>query len=318
MGLYDRDYYRENPGGFFDSLGRQGKTVWWLIVITCFTFLVQIVTKDMKPGGVDELARYDYRLVMQGEVWRLFTPIFLSDSLLRLALLHLVLNMLVLYWAGSQLEDYLGSREFLLFYLLAGTAAGIICFLTQLAGIFPHGQLIDDGVLCNSAPITAVLVFFAFRNPHQQILVMFVLPVPIWFAVVGYIALDTLGSGGVIPGLRLVMHLVGGAIGLIYFKTGVRLLSWTPSLPARHRAPKLRIVPRPDRERPVDEDEEEEEVVGAAVEMPSRGAENSDENFEARVDRVLEKVSKFGQESLTSEERELLFRASDVYKKRRK
>ena len=63
--------------------------------------------------------------------------------------------------------------------------------------------------------------------------------------------------------------------------------------------------------------EDAPEPVTASVEAPPR-AEASDEPFEVKVDRVLAKVSQHGQESLTAEEREILFRAGEVYKKRRK
>src|SRR5205807_6334426 len=98
-----------------------------------------------------------------------------------------------------------------------------------------------------------------------------------------------------------------------------RLAALIPSRAARvqaqHRAaPRLRVV-KPDEP----EDREiEAEPVPATVQAPARTAGAPDEQLEARVDRLLEKVSKHGQESLTPEERELLFRASELYKSRRK
>jgi hypothetical protein len=73
------------------------------------------------------------------------------------------------------------------------------------------------------------------------------------------------------------------------------------------------VVPPPEPEEP-----ETPEPVGAAVENQPRPKEAADENLEAKVDQVLAKVSKYGQESLTPEEREILFKASELYKKRRK
>ena len=43
MGIQDRDYYREGSGRFIDAWGRQGATV-WLVVITCVVFFVQCFT----------------------------------------------------------------------------------------------------------------------------------------------------------------------------------------------------------------------------------------------------------------------------------
>jgi hypothetical protein len=65
------------------------------------------------------------------------------------------------------------------------------------------------------------------------------------------------------------------------------------------------------------DDTDTPEPVGAAIESRPRPREGNDE-IESKVDAVLAKVSKLGQESLTPEEREILFKASELYKKRRK
>jgi hypothetical protein len=111
-----------------------------------------------------------------------------------------------------------------------------------------------------------------------------------------------------------LVHLGGVLFGLLYYQWGGRLTALLPGLPARARStPRLRVLPQ------VDEDTDEQvEPVRAAVEPPSRAADSGEEPFEVKVDRVLDKVSRLGQESLTSEERELLFRASEHYKNRRK
>jgi len=112
MGIQDRDYYREGPS-FLDRVGQQGAVV-WLVAITCGVFFGQMLTGLLKSPIV-EAGVYDPNLILQGEVWRLFTPIFLHGGLW-----HLFFNMFALYWAGQRLEELYGSFEFVLFYLLAG------------------------------------------------------------------------------------------------------------------------------------------------------------------------------------------------------
>ncbi len=51
--------------------------------------------------------------------------------------------------------------------------------------------------------------------------------------------------------------------------------------------------------------------------VPAPPREDVDEHLEAKLDAVLEKVARYGQDSLTDSERQILFRASEVYKKRR-
>lgn len=138
--------------------------------------------------------------------------------------------------------------------------------------------------------------------------------------VVIFVALDTLGAFGARlrdQPIAYVVHLGGALFGLLYYRMGWQITALLPRRTARaytRSAPRLRVVP-PDS----DEPDDSREPVPAAVETPPRPTSGAgDEPFETKVDRVLDKVSRYGQESLSEEEREILFRASEVYKKRRK
>lgn len=300
MGIHDRDYYRDSGRGMFDAWGRQGVTV-WLIVITAVAGVAQLATRNLPGGGLEGALIYDPEEVLAGQVWRLLGYAFLHGGLL-----HLVFNMLVLYWAGSRLEARYGGTEFLLFYLAAGLFAGVATFLVQVAGVeLPFKMLGASGA------VTAVLVLYACHYPRQQILLMFVIPMPVWLVVVLYVGLDLLGALGGGNGRASVAytaHLGGALFGFVYYKTGIRIASVWPSwpTPARRRpAPRLRVVPVD----PAD--------VADGAETPVAAAPPED-GLEAQVDAVLAKVSAHGQESLTPEERAILFRAREVYKRRRK
>ncbi len=320
MGIHDRDYYRERSGGLFETWGRQGVTV-WLIAITAGVFVLQILTTNPNlarrgvPAALTSpictFGEYDPARIMAGEVWRLVTPIFLHAGLL-----HLAFNMLVLYWTGTRLEERYGSREFLCFYLLAGTFADVLTLAVQLADLTPATRAVGA-----SGAVTAALVLYAFLYPHQRVLLYFVLPMPVWLLVVLYVGLDVLGVFGAgDQGIGYMAHLGGALFGALYYKSGWRLSNLLPSSSGksprltRAPAPRLRVVPTPSDEF----DDEAEEPVRAAVDSPARPQESGDPSFETKVDAVLEKVSQFGQQSLTPEERALLFQASERYKNRRR
>src|SRR5437763_15879135 len=114
MGIQDRDYYREGSRGLFDAWGQQGATV-WLVVITSVVFFAQCITGHPLNSPLVKAGWYSYPDIMDGEVWRLVTPLFLHASLW-----HLFFNMLALYFAGTRVEDLYGPREFLAFYLVRG------------------------------------------------------------------------------------------------------------------------------------------------------------------------------------------------------
>src|SRR5207302_823548 len=104
---------------------------------------------------------------------------------------HLFCNMLVLYWAGSRMEEHYGSRELVALYLTAGVMANVGNFLIDLAE--PATAARGLGA---SGAVAAVMVVFAFHYPHQRVLLFFVLPMPIWAVVVLFIALSMAGVFG--------------------------------------------------------------------------------------------------------------------------
>lgn len=72
-------------------------------------------------------AAYTPYIVEKGEVWRLFTSMFLHFGIE-----HLVNNMLVLFVLGSRLERVIGKVRFLIVYLLGGIAGNVISLILEL------------------------------------------------------------------------------------------------------------------------------------------------------------------------------------------
>jgi membrane associated rhomboid family serine protease len=311
MGILDRDYYRDDTAGYREVWGRQGVAV-WVIAITCGVFFGQCITKGgplRSPLVVH--GAFEPEAILAGEVWRLLTPLLLHANFF-----HLLFNMLVLYFAGTRLEEHYGSREFLAFYIAAGLFSSLAYLLASVAGLAEVLRALGA-----SGAVTAVLVLYACHYPRQRVYLYFIIPMPVWVLVVIFVAIDLLGATGGAIGVRTapvgyVAHLGGALFGVLYFRSGIRIteLFRRSSRVATRARPKLRVVPpEPEDDTPT--------PVGAAVESrppPKEAAEPVDEQLEARLDQVLEKVSKYGQESLTPEEREILFKASELYKKRRK
>jgi len=290
--------------------GRQG-VVLWIVALTVGVFLGQCVTGDPIRSPLVARGAFQPQAILDGEVWRLLTPLFLHANLL-----HLFFNMLVLYWTGNRLEERYGSREFLAFYLLAGLFSNTAYLLASETGVAEVTRAVGA-----SGAVTAVFVLYACHYPRQRVYLYFLIPMPIWLVVVVFVGIDLLGATGGAFGAKTapvgyVAHLGGALFGLLYFQAGMRvtdLFSRSRRSATRVR-PKLRVLP-------VEAEQETPTPASAVAESqprPREGQEPPEEQLEARLDEVLEKVSKYGQESLTPEERAILFRASEVYKKRRK
>jgi rhomboid protease GluP len=96
-----------------------------LIGICVAIYLIQLATQTLL--GVDIPANWGVKannLIMQGQIWRLFTPIFLHGSIL-----HIGFNMYALFYIGPTLERFYGRRRFLGLFLLSGFAGNVISFM---------------------------------------------------------------------------------------------------------------------------------------------------------------------------------------------
>lgn len=322
MGIYDREYYRREGPSFLGSFGNTGRACKWLILASLVLFVLQVVStqrpqpnvddpyddepatrvQDRPASPVTDVLQMDTRAVLHGQVWRLLTYAFLHDPN---SWMHILFNMLFLWWFGSDVEDLYGTKEFLTFYLLAALLGGVAFEAAWLAGM-------RNAVYCvgASGAVTAVMVLCALHYPTRTIYVWFV-PVPIWLFVLFQVGRDAMTLlSGVPTTTAVTVHLAGAAFAFAYYKGQFRLSPWLTgwrSLAVRRTRPQLRVY----REEPA-------EPVRAVAPAPAvGGASEVDEQLEAKLDAVLEKVARHGKDSLTDGERQVLLRASEVYKKRR-
>ncbi len=302
MGIYDRDYYRDNKVSFLGSFADRGLMCKWLIGINVVAFVVQLITKAT-PEMFENLFSLQVDAALRGQVWRLITYSFLHSTGTPY---HILFNMLFLWWFGSDVEDLYGPREFLAFYLVSAALGGVAFVLTNLTPPLPG----DPVPVCfgASGAVTTVLVLCALHYPTRIILLFFILPVPIWLFVIFMVAQDMFGFlGGTAGNIAVQVHLAGALFGFLYYKFQWRLTNWLPRLKNWRRRltqPRLRVY------------REEEPAPVARVPPPSLSRPDEDQ-LEAKVDAVLEKLSRVGKENLTDSEREVLLRASEVFRKRK-
>ncbi len=156
----------------------------------------------------------------------------------------------------------------------------------------------------------ALFVIYALYYPRREILVFFVLPMPIWLALVLFLGLDLFSlaeqlRGGPPASIAFAAHLGGAAYGYLYKRYDLR---WSRLLGQRMFRPKLRIV------RPEPRDRGPTIVPSrptpAPVSRPSPSTVFPPEQLDARVDEILAKIAREGRGSLTDEENQILQEAS--------
>lgn len=280
MGLYDRDYYREEQGPPGIQLGGL-MMVTKLVIVTAALYLVNKFAGRDNWLMLDALAVKPDVLAKPWLLWKLVTYGFAHDPL---EIRHIFWNMFGLWIFGRDVELVYGRKEFLRIYIVALVLGSLVWCLREFFSAAPEDWV---PLLGASGAVTAVVLLFVFHFPKRTILLFFVLPVPAWvlgLIIVGGNVYNTLFAS-VGQTVAFDVHLVGAAFAACYFYFGWNIGRVLPgvggagfSRPRIKRRPKLKIHD------------------------PDRSYEEQDEE----ADRLLEKVGREGMDSLTSKERRIL------------
>lgn len=292
MGFEDRDYYRDPE---WQPERRGGSSaVHWLIGLCVVVFIGQNigslhVTEWLELTTDDTLPRW--------QLWRLVTYAFCHSTN---ELLHLVFNMLCLWFFGRALLERLGSREFIAFYLTAAAVAGL-SFLGLHAGFLGERA----SAVGASGAVMAVMAVFAMWYPRQQVLLMGLIPIEIRWLVAAFVVIDTVPVWGALWGREAkdsvahAAHLGGLLFGFAYVLFELRLSNWLSA----------RRVPAWWRER-----ERRKSVRLYSPEADD--AEPAENELDEKVDDILRKITEHGEASLSDRERRVLAEASRRYRER--
>lgn len=295
MGFADRRYAPPNRSWRGGSAGPgDWSAVTTIIVANCAVWVACLLAGNDSPLGGWLAMRGDLSSHPL-EAWRLLTYGFAHDMT---SPWHLFLNMLTLWFFGPEVEARIGRNEFFRFWLTAIVLAG----LAWLASM-QFGQGGRAGLLVGaSGAVTATLAVFIWNNPHQELLLWGILPIPAWALGILYFFSDISGAVERRDNVAHIAHIGGAVFGLLYawrgWNIGDLLEAPAQLLQARQR---FRIFrPEDDPPRP-----------------PSRPVSlEDDEALRDAVDKILEKISRSGEASLTPQERDTLTLASRRLKER--
>jgi membrane associated rhomboid family serine protease len=292
VGIYDRDYYREEGPGF--SLRAPRTAVLTLVLVNVAVWLIDSLLWPQTRQLNDLLAAHVSTLTHPWMWWEFVTYGFMHDPH---QFQHILFNMLALWFFGRDIEQLYGRAEFLRLYLLLLVVGGV-----AWAAIHKLAGRPDIPMIGASGAVAGVVLLYALNFPRRMILFMFILPMPAWVLGVLMVVGDMLGAFGSRPGDNIAysVHLAGAAFALLYYRErwnfGRLLPGRFPRSWFRLR-PSLRLHdPKPD------EPEDSEES----------------QHREQELDRILEKIHSQGESSLTRAERRILETASREYQKRRR
>ena len=154
--------------------------------------------------------------------WQLVTYGFLHGGFS-----HIFFNMFAVYMFGSALEQFLGTRSYVVLYFVSVITAGLTQLVVNAVIGSPYPTLGASG------GVFGLLLAFGMFFPRQRIMLIFPpIPMPAWVAVTAYGVLElVLGVTGTQAGVAHFAHLGGmlGAFLLILWRR------WRPPFPRQRR-----------------------------------------------------------------------------------
>ncbi|UTC75028.1 rhomboid family intramembrane serine protease [Treponema sp. OMZ 792] len=140
--------------------------------------------------------------------WQIFTYQFVHGDFF-----HLAFNMLALFFFGVPVERKIGTKEFILYYLLIGTIDGALSFLVYAATGFYNITLVGA-----SGAIFGVLLLYAVIYPNSVIYLWAVVPVPAPLLILGYAVIELISIFSVGDGIAHLTHFIGLLAGWAYIR----------------------------------------------------------------------------------------------------
>jgi len=306
MGYDSRDYYRPSGFGGFSFFPKIIKN---LLIINAVVFIFQMIFDSLSFNGVPGwyyLNRYFALNPITGidralqpynfQIWQFFTYQFMHGSFT-----HILFNMFMLWMFGMEIENIMGSKKFLIYYLLCGVGAGIVQIL--------FAPLLSDSlapVIGASGAVYGIMIAFAMFFPERYIFLYFLIPIKAKYLIAFIIVIEFLSVGDA----SLVAHLahIGGAItGFVFLlfdkKNSIRFDNLFGSIrkpggfgsESRFRKPSF-----------YNRKDNVEDAKFYEINNDKRDEEISQDE----IDAILDKISRSGYQNLTEREKRILFEAS--------
>jgi len=278
---------------------RMTRAVQWLLALNIGVYFLQLTL--FSPDAVFSALALD-PAKFPGSWWTIVTYMFVHAWLA-----HLAFNLFTLWMFGPRLEHAWGTRAFVQFYLWCGLGGAIAHLLFA-----QHSAVIGA-----SGAISGVLVAYAIHWPDDEVYLFGVIPMKSRWLIAAMIGMNIVFALSPSSRIDWTAHAGGMGFGWLFLKLyslgGLdRVRGWVSSVPDESED-MPRAVPRArssmqDRGRGVDEVVARSNAVVLRESKPLTHVQKQEtpQEYAARINGVLDKISQQGIESLTSAERRLL------------
>lgn len=297
VGIENREYYQRDEAMRYGEFGGPWSWTGKLIVVLVAVWIVDslfVVTEPVRYHPITRLgaATADW-MTRPWEIYRLFTSVFLHATMdERNGITHILFNGIGLWVFGRRMEHYFGKVGFLAFFIVSGFFAGL--FSTSINTLALGHSISSVGA---SGAVVALVVIFACIYPTLRLNIMGVFELPAWGLAAIYVGLDILGAG-MNSGDRVdhYAHLGGALFAGITFGLGIPFERLSGLENGRFSLKSLMWWRRPK--------------------LKVYREESSEDKIVAEGERLLEKISNQGKQSLTKKELKQLEKYSELTRSR--
>lgn len=178
-----------------------------IINIVAFLIFLGLLAFLGEESAVSILALQPSSVLAGRKLWTFITSIFIHAGAA-----HLFVNMVSLFFIGTFVERLIGKKRFLIFYFAAGLFAGLLFVLVSYLfnidlNVFAVGA---SGAIFGLGGLLAVL------TPRLPVLVFFIIPMPMWIAMIFLLAVLWIFSFSLGLPIGNIAHLGGLLVGLGY------------------------------------------------------------------------------------------------------
>jgi membrane associated rhomboid family serine protease len=295
---------------------KTGSIIFKLIIINVGIFIILGIINLIALFGLPGFSSREWfgvsadTGVLLYKPWTLITYMFVHDGFF-----HIFFNMLVLYWMGQIFLEFITPKRMLSVYLLGGISGAVFFILAFnfLPAFRPY--LMGSNAVGASAAVYAVMIAVAAFVPDYEIGMLFIGRVKLKYLALAVVVIDLLsitGEGGQIlsnAGGR-VCHLGGASFGYLFavrLKKGKDItkgfsifMDWLFSL----FKPGTKMKVSSNKYRTTTK-----QGYSTVNTKPAGDKEYKKQKADeqAEIDRILDKISKSGYESLSKEEKNTLF-----------
>ncbi len=263
------------------------KIIFINIAVFIFTYLLNTLSFLLNTGDnfiINWFALSPHFGALITKPWTIISYGFLHHGLF-----HILFNLIFLYYIGNLFLDFFSKKQFLTYYFL-GIISGAIIYLLSY-NYLPALKTQETVLVGASAGVTAILIGIATHIPQYAIRFRLIGSVKLMYIAIFLLALDVIQIPDGNAGGHLA-HLGGALIGYLlttYFLQGKGFIQWIENLFQAKKDRPLKTVYKNKK--------------------TAKTRINNPKEQQIKIDRILDKISKSGYETLTKSEKDFLFKA---------